>query len=63
MAIVDQPLFTAKTIVVQTTHGQVFVSKNFTVYVDDPAPEFIKIVDDDDTFWFNKLNLVYIGPR
>jgi hypothetical protein len=70
MFIADKPLAPPdvrldKPIVVQTTHGQVFISSVFTVEQHQPMPGFVKIYDspNDKTYWFNMQEIVWIGPR
>lgn len=69
MFLADAPqkpeINTTKTIMVQTTHGQVFLSPVFTIEPHCPISGFIKIYDSpsDATYWFNQNEIVWIGPR
>lgn len=66
MPIVDERLAIPKSIVIQTSHGQVFVSENFSIEPDQPMRGMVRIQDRGEkieTYWFNFDHIIWIGPR
>ena len=62
--LADHPAITRdKSICIQTTHGQVFVSPKFDFQRDLPMHGMVTIVDGPDVYWFNQNEVVWIGPR